>query len=325
MGSTIEDLDPARQPELAGEESGAAGATQQLETTEPLETDDSAEPEWQVPPAQPIRVAAAVLLLASGTFCYGYALINFWSSPALGIHLAIPYPAYLLVAAGLLLALAALRVALGLWSPHAKLAIAGISFLACVTFGVGGGRFVSYTLRGTRNPPFKLNLGIGDRFPEFKLAGPGNSQLGSNIFGASPLTLVVIYRGDFCPFARFELGELSRFENRFRQAGIQMVAISADPPQRSAMLAHFLHTDLPLLDDPAEKLLGPLGLVQHYADGQPDSAIPAFILVDRNSRVRWIFTSAWYRQQPSPQAILEAARASRSQAQAQPLYPRNDT
>jgi peroxiredoxin len=275
-----------------------------------VQTEAEAEQAWQVPPAQPLRLIAAVLLLASGAASYAYTLINFWSSPSLGIHMAVPYPAYLLIAMGLILALTALRVALGLWSPHAKLAIAGISFLACLTFGIGGGRFVSYTLRGTRNPPFKLKIAVGDRFPDFKLADRNNVARDGKLFSASPLTLVVIYRGDFCPFARFELGELSRRQDEFRKAGVQIVAISADPPQRSTMLAGFLHTDLLLLSDSAESLLGPLGFVQHYQDRQPDSAIPAFILVDRNRRVKWIFTSAYYREQPSPQSILEAARES---------------
>ncbi|HEY2106266.1 MAG TPA: redoxin domain-containing protein [Candidatus Binataceae bacterium] len=277
-----------------------------------IETEAAAEEVWQVPPAQPLRLIAAVLLLASGAALYAYTLINFWSSPWLGIHMATPYPAYLLIGGGLVLALAALRVALGLWSPHAKLAIGGIAFLACLTFGIGGGRFVSYTIRGTRNPPYQLQLKVGDRFPDFRLTDQNEVTRDGQLFSASPLTLVVIYRGDFCPFARFELGELSHHEDEFHKAGIRIVAISADPPQRSTMLARFLRTDLPLLSDPAESLLGRLGLVQRYSDHQPDSAIPAFILVDRDGRVRWTFSSAYYREQPSPQAILDAARASRS-------------
>jgi peroxiredoxin len=297
-------IDEARQP---------ASSSIEAELTEAataVETEAAAEEPWQVPPAQPLRLIIAILLLGCGAASYGYALVNFWSSPALGIHMATPYPAYLLIASGLVLALAALRVALGLWSPHAKLALAGISFLACITFAIGGGRFVSYTLRGTRNPPFKLNLENGERFPDFKLADQNNTAYDANIFAASPTTLVVIYRGDFCPFARFELDELWRHRDELRHAGIQVVAISADPPQRSAMLSSFLHSKLPLLSDSGEALLGPLGLVQHYSNGQPDSAIPAFILVDRTQRVRWIFTSRYYREQPPLYVIENAARAS---------------
>jgi len=286
---------------------------QELESPAP-EATEAAEPQpparevWRVPPAQPLRVIAAVLLLAAGAFSYGYALVNFWSSPALGVHLEIPYPAYLLIALGLVLGLCALRVALGLWSPHARLAIAGVAFLACLTFGIGGGRFVSYTIRGTRNPPHHLNLSRGDTFPDFRLADQNNTVYSAAVFSSHPMTLVVVYRGDFCPFARFELVELSRRRSQFEKAGIGIVAVSADPRQRCAMLARFLRTDLPLLSDPNEQLLSRLGLVQHYADHQPDSAIPAFFLVDGKRRVRWIFSSPYYRVQPSPQAILAAAR-----------------
>ncbi len=152
---------------------------------------------------------------------------------------------------------------------------------------------------------------MGDRFPYFRLADQNNVIHDSAMFAASPLTLVVVYRGDFCPFARFELGELTRVREQFRNAGVQIVAVSADPPQRSTMLARFLHTDLPLLSDSSESLLGPLGLVQHYGNHQPDSAIPAFMLVDRSGQVRWIFTSPYYREQPPPQKILGAVHALR--------------
>src|SRR5579871_5404394 len=158
---------------------------------------EAAEQPWRVPPAQPLRLIAAIVLLVCGAVSYGYVLMNFWSSPGLGIHLATPYPAYILIGLGLVLGLAAIRVALGLWSPHARLAIAGIAFMASITFAIGGGRFVSYTLRGTRNPPFKLALSVGDRFPDFKLADQNGVQHDSALFDAGPLTLVAIYRGDF--------------------------------------------------------------------------------------------------------------------------------
>jgi peroxiredoxin len=300
MGDTIEDAQGHGLPADLLAASSPAAAAEEAAAEEP----------WQVPPAQPLRLLAAIVLPAAAAISYGYVLLNFWSSPALGIHMRIPYPAYLLIALSLILGLAALRVGLGLWSPHAKLGIAGIAFLACLTFGIGGGRFVSYTLRGTRNPPYKLALAVGDRFPDFKLADQHNRTYDGGVFNLSPLTLMAVYRGDFCPFARFELSELARRQDEFRKAGVQIVAVSADPPPRSTMLAKFLGTDIPLLSDPGEKLLGPLGLVQRYPDHQPDSAIPALMLIDRSHRVRWIFTSPYYREQPSPPTILDAARAA---------------
>src|SRR5713226_1566016 len=74
-------------------------------------------------PAQPWRVISSLLALAAGVASYGFVLVNFWSSPWLGIHLRTPYPAYLLMAAALILTLSSLRLSLGILSPHLKLGI----------------------------------------------------------------------------------------------------------------------------------------------------------------------------------------------------------
>jgi peroxiredoxin len=258
---------------------------------------------WIRPPFQPIRAVLALLCIAGGFGLYEYVLLSFWSSPTMGIHDRIPYPAFLGIGAAMLLCLVGVRLALGIWSPHAKLALGLLAFFACAAVGIGGGRFVSYTLRGTRNPPFALNLKVGDRFPNFTLP----DQTGAIHQGPEAATLLVIYRGDFDPFARYELAELTARQAELTAHGLKTVAISADPIDRSKMLAGFLRSNLPLLSDEKETLLKPLGLVQQHRDGEPDNAIPAFFILDRNGIVRWIFTSPYSREMPSIEKILAAA------------------
>src|SRR5579864_4188700 len=200
-----------------------------------------------------------------------------------------PYPAFIGIGAAMLLCLIGVRLALGMWSPHAKLALGLLAFFACAAVGIGGGRFVSYSLRGTRNPPFTLNLKVGDRFPSYALP----DQTGAIRQGPEPAsngTLVVVYRGDFDPFARYELAELTAHQPDLMIHGLKTVAISADPIDRSKMLSAFLHTNIPLLRDEKETLLKPLGPIQHHRGAEPDNAIPAFILLDADGVVRWIFT-----------------------------------
>ena len=260
---------------------------------------------WIRPPFQPVRAFLALVFIAGGFGLYEYVLMSFWSSPSMGIHDRIPYPAYFGMAAAMLLCLIGVRLALGIWSPHAKLAIGLLAFFACAAVGIGGGRFVSYTLRGTRNPPFTLNLTVGDHFPNYALP----DQTGAIHQGPEPAsngTLVVVYRGDFDPFARYELAELTAHQPDLLARGLKTVAISADPIDRSKMLAGFLRTDIPQLSDEKETLLRPLGLVQHHRDGEPDNAIPAFFILDRAGIVRWIFTSPYSREMPSIETILSA-------------------
>ncbi len=273
--------------------------------------DETASPDkdqWSTPPAQPLRTLLSFCALAAAGALYGYVVLNFWSSPWLGIHQRIPYPAYAMLAAAMVAAMTGFRMGLSIWSPHAKLAIAALCFLASVAIGISGGHFVSYTIRGTRNPPFTLKVGLGERFPDFALTDQNGSVHRASEMRSNTATIVMVYRGDFCPFARFELEELTRRAQDFRRAGLAVIAVSTDPAERSKRLAAFLHTDIPLLDDSHESILKPLGLIQSHRNGQPDNAIPAFFIIDRNGVVRWIFTSPFYREQPAPDALLKAAR-----------------
>jgi len=267
------------------------------------------EEPWTNPPFQPLRAIGALILIAAGFGLYEYVLVSFWSVPWMGIHERIPWPAFAMLAAALVLSIAGLRFALGLHSPHAKLGFGLFGFLACIVVGAGGGRFVSYVMRATLNPPFTLKLAIGQPFPSFALTDQNGSIHNGPAQTGAGVTLVYIYRGDYDPFARFELAELTAHADEFRRAGVDTIAISTDQAERSKMLAGFLRTKIPLLSDTGESILAPLGLVQHHRNGEPDNAIPAFFIVDRNGIVRWIFTSPYYRELPRPDTLLAAARS----------------
>jgi peroxiredoxin len=286
-----------------------------MTASEPLDqiADNDRAPEfydepWVTPPFQPLRAIGAVILIAAGFGLYEYVLVSFWSVSWMGIHERIPWPAFAILAVAIVLSIAGLRLALGLNSPHAKLGFGLFAFLACIVVGAGGGRFVSYVMRATLNPPFTLKLSVGQKFPGFALTdqtdlvyhGPA-SDVGA--------TLIYVYRGDYDPFARFELAELTAHTDEFRRAGVDTLAISTDQVERSKMLAGFLRTKVPLLSDTGESIIAPLGLLQHHRNGEPDNAIPAFFVVDRDGVVRWIFTSPYYRELPRPETLLDAAKS----------------
>lgn len=265
--------------------------------------------EWSTPPFQPVRALSALALTACGFGLYEFVLISFWSAPWMGIHDRIPWPAFSLLAAALIVALLGTRLGLGLNSPHAKLGIGLFAILACIVIGAGGGRFVSYAMRGTVSPPHKLNISVGQRFPAFALPDQQATIHRGPALDGADATVIYVYRGDFCPFARFELADLTRHADEFKSARVGVVGISADPIERSKMLAGYLRTEIPLLGDPSETVLTPLGLVQHHVSAEPDNAIPAFFVVDRDGVVRWIFTSPYYRELPTVSTLLGAAKS----------------
>lgn len=273
-------------------------------------TPERFEDEFRIaPPFQPSRALAALALTTCGFGLYEFVLISFWSVAWLGIHDRIPWPAFAVLALAMVVALAGVRLGLGLNSPHAKLGIGVFAILACVVIGVGGGRFVSYLMRGTLNPPYQLNIKVGQQFPTFALLDQRAANHHGPASAGADATLIFIYRGDFCPFARFGLADLTKHADEFRRARVEVLGISIDPVERSKMLAGFLHTEIPLLGDPGETLLRPLGLVQHHVTAEPDNAIPAFFIVDRDGFVRWIFTSRYYRELPTVTTLLDAAKS----------------
>ena len=295
-----------------------------MATTEPADprVEDEGAPEyfdepWVTPPFQPMRAIGAVILIACGFGLYEYVLISFWSVAWMGIHERIPWPAFAILAAAVALSIGGLRLALGLASPHSKLGFGLFAFLACIVVGAGGGRFVSYAMRVTRNPPFTLKLAVGQQFPSFALSDQ-NGTMHRGPRSDAGATLIYVYRGDYCPFARFEIAELTAHAEDFRRAGIETIAISTDQLERSKMLAGFLATKIPLLSDNGESILGPLGLVQRHRNGEPDNAIPAFFIVDRSAVVRWIFASPYYRELPQPEALLDAANSVTADSAASP-------
>lgn len=270
-----------------------------------VEADES----WVTPPFQPARAIAALALIGAGFGLYEYVLISFWAVPWMGIHERIPWPAFAILAAALVLSIAGLRAALGLHSPHAKLGFGLLAFLSCIVIGAGGGRFVSYAMRVTVNPPFTLKLSVGQAFPTFALSDQNGTTHRGPASTDTAATLIVVYRGDFDPFARYELAELTARADDFRRAGVDVIAISADPVERSKMLAGFLSTRIPLLSDEHESILAPLGLVQHHRNGEPDNAIPAYLILDHGGTIRWIFTSPYYRELPRWETLLDAAKS----------------
>jgi peroxiredoxin len=281
------------------------------ESSETRDSDAQLEIEesWVTPPFQPLRALGAALMTGCGFGLYEYVLVSFWSAPWMGIHDRIPWPAFAMLAVAMIATVAGIRLALRLDSPHAKMGFGLFAFLACVVVGMGGGRFISYTMRGTLNPPYELNIAVGQRFPAFALIDQNTATHRGPATTGADATMIFVYRGDFCPFARFELSELTRHADEFRRARIDVVGISADPVERSKMLAGYLRTEIPLLGDTKESVLAPLGLVQRHVDGQPDNAIPAFFVVDRGGVVRWIFTSRYYRELPTVATLLDAAKS----------------
>ena len=93
------------------------------------------------------------------------------------------------------------------------------------------------------------------------------------------------------------------------KAGVEIVAISPDPNERSQKLADGLRLDYRFVADRDLAVTRRWGLVHAGAgpDGQ-DVPRPATVVVDRDGVVRWFSVSRNFQVRPDPGDVLRAVR-----------------
>lgn len=232
-----------------------------------------------------------MLLLSLALTCA--ALLLYVFSPGQLIYSSHPVPVYLLLAGSLL----------ALWKSGAgKLRLMLMVFVPALAAGIVYVHSVkSQTSGGT------LTLAIGDRFPEVRLPTSTGTVFSSSQLGHAALYL--FYRGDWCPFCRTELSALNDYYGAIRGAGVDLLAVSVDPPDVSERLRQHLGVPFTFLSDTEGKLLDSIGIRHRGGHGDSDIAYPAQVLVDRDGIVRWTFRADSYRQRAHPEDILRAITA----------------
>src|SRR6056297_1140972 len=72
----------------------------------------------------------------------------------------------------------------------------------------------------------------GEKIPEGVLTTPnGKNQKVSAIIGKKP-TVLLVYRGGWCPYCNAHLAEIQQAESEILELGYQLVAISPDSPKK---------------------------------------------------------------------------------------------
>jgi peroxiredoxin len=97
------------------------------------------------------------------------------------------------------------------------------------------------------------------------------------------------------------------YYQQIEENGVELYAVSVDPPEASEALRQRLECDFTFLSDSEGKVLDLLNI--RHRKGRMDGgdiAYPAQILVDKDGIVRWTFTSDSYRVRAEPDDIFAA-------------------
>ena len=148
---------------------------------------------------------------------------------------------------------------------------------------------------------------IGDAIPAFSLTAQDGS---TRALPQEKPTLLVFFRGQWCPYCRWELTGLQTINRAVNEAGGEIVAVSPDTNEESEELRGRLSLSFSILSDPDLAVTDTYGL--RHAGGRSatgeDKPYPTTFVVDAQGIVRAVFENETYRDRPSPKDVLAALK-----------------
>lgn len=107
-----------------------------------------------------------------------------------------------------------------------------------------------------------------------------------------------------------ELRGLGAINDELAELGVDVVAVSVDPPARSMDVVQRWSLPFPILADEDARLIRAFGVLHPDGGPQGDIALPASFLVDRDARVIWKHVATRIHDRLGEQEVLAEVRAA---------------
>ena len=171
-------------------------------------------------------------------------------------------------------------------------------------------------------------LPVGAAMPAVAVQAADGSSVDLAAASAGRLTLLVFYRGSWCPYCNKHLAALQEIEPQLLKLGFQILAVSPDEPAGLRTMAEKNRLNYRLLSDRAMRASSALGLafrvdaatVAKYREykidlppvpGEPEARwlpVPAAYLIGRDGAVQFAHVNADYKIRVDTRELLAAAR-----------------
>ncbi len=155
---------------------------------------------------------------------------------------------------------------------------------------------------GSRTTP----VAVGEAAPDFTLESSTGVRISLAESLASGPTVLVFYRGHWCPYCARQLKELDSLVGPGEK--INLFAVSVEDPATIRQFASKLGVTFPLLSDPGHATIDAYGLHDPGYDGGEFEGISraAVYVVGRDGTVKWARVSDDYKNRPSNAEIRAA-------------------
>ncbi len=158
---------------------------------------------------------------------------------------------------------------------------------------------------------------IGEIIPDIVLKAPdGSDHSMLDIFSEKP-TVLLFYRGGWCPYCNAHLAEMQGAESEIIKLGYQIVAISPDSPKNLQSTNEKNELQYSLYSDADGTFMKAMGIafeapersvdkLKKYSDGLNKGIlpVPAVFVVDTSGKIEFEYINPYYKTRLSADLLL---------------------
>lgn len=164
---------------------------------------------------------------------------------------------------------------------------------------------------------------IGENIPAIHMPDATGNDFDLNSAIARQPTLLIFYRGGWCPYCNKQLSGLQEIENELKKIGYQIIAISTDSPDNLKVSATKNKLDYTLLSDADLNVSKQFGLAYKapaaYDKLLPASSggknsekllpVPSVFIISKKGNIRFEYINVDFKQRINPDLLKAVAQA----------------
>lgn len=163
---------------------------------------------------------------------------------------------------------------------------------------------------------------IGDMVPGAMITSPGGESIDIRQLAGKKRTVLVFYRGGWCPYCNKHLAELATIEKDLAELGYQVVAVSPDRPENLRSTETKIKPGYSLYSDSKGALISAMGIaykapanytgvIKEASGGlnQELLPVPSVFLLDTKGTILFSYVNPDFKQRVSGKLLLAAAQA----------------